>query len=383
MPAYEIGITEINTQVRRLGYVSAILTILDHKPRSESLLYDWLEKWSRDHELELMDSGNQQGQIKPTRQRTGAKRYTEFAASLGLIGRIAGAYRVTRFGKTLLPFLNRTNTRNPFELNLAERCAYLYWLLLKDGDRFFTVLDMLAESSEQPLSRLQNDFQAHYLRRLGVRISTEKGRVAREILALRNRVAHDWKKPKRYAENIVPPRIHWLVDLGLASISEGRGKPARLTGGGNQFRDALPKLQVPGIAGVRFAQLASRSIGNTNLAYASPSWLRCHFFGVAVPILADKDGQLWAELSREERKERLRKLTSQVFETLRTTPVPKVSLYPALIYMALLIAMESGIWANLEELHADLDAFSKELDTIYEVRFSRRENESYLIFMST
>jgi len=326
---------------------------------------------------------HQQGRIKPTRQQTAAKRYTEFAASLGLIGRIAGAYRVTRFGKTLLPFLNRTHTRNPFELNLAERCTYLYWLLLKDGDRFFTVLDMLAEPSEQPLSRLQNDFQAHYLRRLGVRILTEKGRVAREILALRNRVAHDWKKPKRYAENIVPPRIHWLVDLGLASISEGQGKPARLTGGGNRFRDVLPKLQAPGVAGVRLAQLASRSIGDTNLVYASPSWSRCHFFGVAGPILADKDGQRWTELSREERKECLRQLTSQALETLRTTPVPKVSLYPALIYMALLIAMESGIWANLEELHADLDAFSKELDTIYEVRFSRRENESYLIFMST
>jgi len=383
MPAYKIGITEINTQVRRLGYVSAILSILGHKPRSESLLYDRLEKWSRDHKLELMASGNQQGQIKPTRQRTGAKRYTAFAVSLGLIGRIAGAYRVTRFGKTLLPFLNRTNTRNPFELNLAERCAYLYWLLLKDGDRFFTVLDMLAEPSEQPLSRLQNDFQAHYLRRLGVRISTEKGHVAREILALRNRVAHDWKNPKRYAEHIVPPRIHWLVDLGLASISEGRGKPARLTGVGNRFRYVLPKLQAPSVSGVRFAQPASRSIGDTNLVYASPSWLRCNFFGVAGPIFADKDGQRWAELSREERKERLRNLMSQAFETLRTTPVPKVSLYPALIYMALLIAMESGIWANLDELHADLDAFSKELDTVYEVRFSRRENESYLIFMST
>ena len=375
MPTYQIGITEINIQVRRLGYVSAILRILSHKTLSESLLYDRLERWSVDHESELMNYVNQQGQIKPTRQRTGARRYTEFAASLGLIGRIAGACRVTRFGKTLLSFLDQSPLCNPFELNLAERCAYLYWLLLKDGDRLFTVIDMLAEAKDQPLSRLQNDFQANYLRRLDVRISTAERGVAREILAVRNRVAHphEWKKPQRYAENIVPPRIHWLVDLGLAYISEGRGKPAGLTGVGNRFRDAVPKLQVP----------APRSIGDTNLVYTSPSWLRCHFFGIAGPILAGRDGHCWGELSRGERKERLRKLTSQAFETLRSTPVPKISTYPALIYMALLLVAENGIWANLEELLADLDAFSKEPETVYEVRFSHRENESYLIFMPT
>ncbi len=51
---YEIGITEINTHVRRLGYVSAILKLLAHKTLSESLLYKRLERWSLNHEIAIL-----------------------------------------------------------------------------------------------------------------------------------------------------------------------------------------------------------------------------------------------------------------------------------------------------------------------------------------
>ena len=54
MPKYEVGITEINVLVRRLGYVSAILGLLEHKTLSESVLYTQLEKWSLNHEQDLM-----------------------------------------------------------------------------------------------------------------------------------------------------------------------------------------------------------------------------------------------------------------------------------------------------------------------------------------
>ena len=81
-----------------------------------------------------------------------------------------------------------------------------------------------------------------------------------------------------------------------------------------------------------------------------------------------------------ERKELLCKLTFQAFEMLRSTPTPRISLYPALIYISLLLITDNGIAANLEELQVDLYTFSKEPNTQYAVRFSHRENESYLIF---
>lgn len=365
MSKYEVGITDINVLVRRLGYVSAILQLLEHKTLSESVLYARLEKWSLDHEQDLMAYPNRQGFINATREQTGPKRYTNLAVSLGLVGRIAGACRVTRFGKTLLPFLHQVPDQNPFELICAEQCAYLYWLLVKDSDRLLTIIRMLVEGGSQPLSDLQNAFRSFYLQQLQTRMLTAEERIARDILAVRNRVAH-WKEGTgRSMENIVFPRIHWLADLGLVSIESDGKRQSRLTEMGIQFSQSLPKIQ------------------GMPTFHTSPVWLRNQFFSVAGRIFTEGPELLWSEIQPLKKKELLNKLTFRALETLRGTPIPKISLYPALIYMTLLLMVDNRIGANLGELQADLDAFSKEPDTRYEVRFSYRENEAYLIFSPT
>lgn len=362
MPKYEVGITEINTLVRRLGYVSTILRLLEHKTLSESMLYTRLEKWSLIHQRDFIAYANPQGFINATRGQTGPKRYTNFAVSLGLIGRIAGACRITRFGKTLLPFLHHAPDQNPFEMICAERCAYLYWLLVKDSDRLLTIIRMLVEGTAQSLSDLQDAFPTFYLQQLQARMLTAEESVARDILAARNRVAH-WKKgTKRSIESIVPPRIHWLADLGLVSIENSGKRHSELTEMGIQFSQSLPKIQ------------------ETPIFHTSPVWFRNQFFSIAGQVFVGTIDRQWTEIQKLERKELLYKLTFQTFETLRSTPAPKISLYPALIYMALLLITDNGIAANLEELYSDLNMFSKEPDTRYAVRFSHRENESYLIF---
>ena len=365
MSKYEVGITDINVLVRRLGYVSAILRLLEHKTLSESMLYTRLERWSLDHKQDLMAYPNQQGFINATREQTGPKRYTNFAVSLGLVGRIAGAYRVTRFGKTLLPFLYQGPDRNPFELIYAERCAYLYWLLVKDSDQLLTVIRILAEKSPKSLSGLQNFFPEFYRQQLQSHMLTTEKHIARDILAVRNRVDHWGKVPKRTLENIVPPRVHWLIDLGLVSTEHSKGKSPRLTTMGTRFYMDLPKIQ-EGIPAVHMN-----------------AWLRKSFFGVVGQIFTDEPARAWSEIQPEEKKEQLNKLASRALETLRSTPIPKISLYPALIYMVLLLTTNNRIRVNLGDLHEDLEAFSKEPDTRYEVRFSHRENESYLIFFPT
>ena len=365
MSKYEVGITDINELVRRLGYVSAILRLLEHKTLSESVLYTRLERWSLIHQRDFIAYENPHGFINATRGQTGPKRYTNFAVSLGLIGRIDGACRVTRFGKTLLPFLHQVPDQNPFELICAEQCAYLYWLLMKDSDRLLTIIRMLVEGGSQSLSDLQNDFRAFYLQQLQARMLTAEEHIARDILAVRNRVTH-WKEgTKRSIENIVPPRIHWLADLGLVSIGSDGKRQSRLTEMGIQFSQFLPKIQ------------------GMPTFHTSPVWLRNNFFSVVGQIFIEESERLWSEIQPLEKKELLNNLTFRALETLRSTPIPKISLYPALIYMTLLLIVDNRISANLEELHTDLDMFSKDPDARYEVRFSHRENEAYLIFPPT
>ncbi|MDE0017817.1 hypothetical protein F4141_25345 [Candidatus Poribacteria bacterium] len=365
MSKYESGITDINVLVRRLGYVSAILRLLEHNTLSESMLYSRLEKWSLDHKQDFATYPNPQGFINATREQTGPKRYTNLAVSLGLVGRIAGACRVTRFGKTLLPFLDQGPDRNPFELIYAEQCAYLYWLLVKDSDQFLTVIRILAEESPQSLSDLQSFFPECYRQQLQAHMLTAEKHIARDILAVRNRVEHWGKVPKRTLENIVPPRVHWLIDLGLVSTEDSKGKPPQLTTTGIRFYKNLPKIR-EGIPAVH-----------------RNAWLRNSFFGVVGQIFTDEPARMWSKIKPEKKKELLNKLAFGALETLRSTPIPKISLYPALIYMVLLLTVDNGIAANLEELRADLDIFSKDSDTQYAVRFSHRENESYLIFFPT
>ena len=365
MSKYEVGITDINVVVRRLGYISALLQLLEYKTLSESVLCSRLERWSLDHKQDLKNYANEQGFIKATRGQTASKRYTNLVISMGLIGRIAGACRVTRFGKPLLPFLRRVPNRNPFELTNVERCAYLYWLLLKDSDQLLTVIRMLVEKYSQSLSDLQNAFPTFYLQQLQARMLTAGEHVAPEILAVRNRVAHWGERTGRSMENIVPPRIHWLADLGLVVVENDGKRQSRLTEMGIQFSQSLPKIQ------------------ETPTFHTSPVWLREQFFGIAGQMFVGAADRQWTDIQKLERKELLYKITFQAFEVLRSTPTPRISLYPALIYMALLLITDNGIAANLEELHADLNTFSKEPDTRYAVRFSHRENESYLIFFPT
>lgn len=362
MPKYKVGITNINTLVRRLGYVSAILRLLEHRTLSESMLYARLEKWSCIHQRDFIAYANPQGFINATRGQTGPKRYTNFAVSLGLIGRIDGACRVTRFGKTLLPFLHHAPDQNPFEMIYAERCAYLYWLLVKDSDRLLTVIRMLVEGTAQSLSDLQDAFPTFYLQQLQARMLIAEEHVARDILAARNRVAHWKKRTKRSVENIVPPRIHWLADLGLVSVENDGKRHSRLTESGIQFSQSLPKI--PG----------------TSAFHTGPAWSRKQFFGIAGQVFVGMVDRQWIDIHDSERKELLHKLTFQAYETLQRTPTPRISLYPALIYMTLLLMTDNGIAVNLEELYSDLNMFSKDLDTRYAVRFSHRENESYLVF---
>jgi hypothetical protein len=224
---------------------------------------------------------------------------------------------------------------------------------------------MLVEEGSQPLSDLQSAFPVFYLQQLQARMLTAEEHVARDILAARNRVAH-WKKgTKRSVENIVPPRIHWLADLGLVSVENDGKRQSRLTEMGMQFSQFLPKIQ------------------GVSTFHTSPAWLRKQFFGIVGQMLMSTIDRQWTDIQKLEKKELLCKLTSQALETLRGTPTPRISLYPALIYMALLLTADNRISANLEELHTDLDMFSKDPDTKYEVRFSYRENEAYLIFPPT
>ena len=99
------------------------------------------------------------------------------------------------------------------------------------------------------------------------------------------------------------------------------------------------------------------------------------FFSTMGTILARVVGKKWSDLSKAEMDGHLLQETQEAFDLLRTSSAPKVSLQPALIYIALKLASKIKIWSILAALERTEEKPTIPLD----VRFSYRENESYLI----
>ena len=199
---------------------------------------------------------------------------------------------------------------------------------------------------------------------------TAEEHIARDILAVRNRVTH-WKEG---IEDVLwkischREFIGWQTSAWSSIESDGKRRISQINRlWGSSFLSLLPKIQ-----------------GMPDFSHKSSMVAESVSLALLVRYLRARTGsQMDRSTDQLERKELLYKLTFQAFKTLRITPTPKISLYPALIYMALLLIVDNRIGANLEELQTDLDMFSKDPDTQYEVRFSHRENEAYLIFPPT
>lgn len=361
MPAYSIGITDINTQVRRLGYISAILRALNEFALSEAALLNRLEHWSVRNASALQLYRYSQGQIRITRGHTASRRYLDLAVSLGLVGRMAGACRITRFGKVVQQFLSPARSSNPFELGLPERVLYLYWLLSNDSDRLIVVLSMLDEMPNMSLNYYQRQFQERYIEQLNARRTFGRASERSEILAVRERVKHLWKSPERYAESIVPPRLNWLADLDLATIVDACGTPVALTRKGTRLFRHLP------------------SLGNSGSRTVTDHWLLRHFFGLACSTEYTGDGTHWSETDWNSRLLALTHGVNDAYFKLRRKDVPAVSLMPALQFMVVQLADSSHTWANLDQLRHDIDRGASSPAFGYDIRFSQRENEAYLV----
>ena len=162
-------------------------------------------------------------------------------------------------------------------------------------------------------------FPTFYLQQLQARMLTAEEHVARDILAVRNRVAHWKEEAKRSIENIVPPRIHWLADLGLVSIENDGKRWSRLTEMGTQLSHSLPKIQ------------------GTPAFHTSSAWLREQFFGMAGQILMGTIDRQWTDIHEIQREKNC--FTNSLFKLLKRSGVHRPQRF--------LYIRHSSIWHSI------------------------------------
>jgi hypothetical protein len=89
----------------------------------------------------------------------------------------------------------------------------------------------------------------------------------------------------------------------------------------------------------------------------------------------------WNELDEENRQVLCAPLLIETFRTFQRTVVPRVSLNQAMLYLVLRLVLEHKVAAGPALLAGWLATPLTVGNQRYEVRFSPRENESYLIVM--
>ena len=356
-----------NSLVRRLRYLSQILQLVETRPLHKDILAVKLRDWSSIHAECLKDYRYNTGAAhssQKTRMASSATNYLDLAVKFGLLSKISNVYQLTRTGRVLLSLLNDKPDKelNSFCLDQDERIFYIYQILQQDADMLLTVVNMLQLLEDPNHKNLQQNFQQAFLSRLKAKTLTSSQEYIRNQLHDRQiEVTTEWKNPESYAAYIIPPRLHWLLDLGLLdSRKEKNSFIFQLTDIGQKLIETFPKLK------------------NSNIPDVPDSWFNTHFFTEVGPlIIPDLGFQRWQDIDDKVRQEVCEKYVPAAFDKFRRSSVPKISLTQGAIYLCIRFVTDMNLLTNVQELIQWFQKPRKLGNYRYEARTSARENEAY------
>ena len=210
-----------NTKVRRLGYLSMLLSLFEDSPRiAKKNLSRMLEQKAAENREAIEHYKNKKGVILPSRTGVSANPYIKLALETGVIHEMTGHYELGKMGRVFLEARKETHIRqeNPFGLTAFEKVFWLERLLEQDFVYLFTLLEYAFVNNTASYSDLRKKFDALIVEKLEaiyVEVEDNMRRIA--IRGAIQRI-NGWKKSEIYLEHILMPRINWLYDLGLLEL---------------------------------------------------------------------------------------------------------------------------------------------------------------------
>lgn len=207
-----------NTKVRRLGYLSMLLSLFEDTPRiAKKNLSRMLERKAEDNQDAIESYKNQKGAILPSKTGVSANPYIKLALEIGVIHEMTGHYELGKMGRVFLEVKKviHIHQSNPFELTSFERVYWLERLLEQDFVYLFTLLEYAFVSKKASYTDLRKKFDVLIVRKLEDIYSEVKDNIRK--MAIRGAIQRikGWKKSEVYLEHILMPRINWLYDLDL------------------------------------------------------------------------------------------------------------------------------------------------------------------------
>lgn len=363
------GVLDLNTQVRRLEVLSALVRLLGREALSEQALQARLFRWSTAQERESPQYSLASGKVtsggepKPA----AARRYLSFAQAIQLIVNVSGMYRLTRLGLILFPFLTE-----PSETGIAlvsQRLFFGYVLLMQDADIMLTVVTQMLDRPQSKIVEYQRGFRDYHVRRLNHRIEASGDDRVRQSLLERRTQILSWRKPNEYPEHIVPPRLNWLCGLDFA---EGWKPPDKL-------RESTRRFRLTPHGERFFTQLPP--LGEAQYEYdVSPDWLQRAYFSHLAKCLGTTSVSQFTPDSREALVARHVDLA---FHEFRRAIAMQVPLSQVVLYSALSAWARENVAIDLDDIVTWLASgraiASGNSHMRYVVNQAPRENEAFVL----
>jgi hypothetical protein len=346
-----------NTQTRRLGYVVRICESLADRQVPMNVLQKHIEAWAEENNPALKRYVSDKGRLRRSSRSYGARRYIQLAEDLHLIAEVAGVFRPTATGRVLAALSNQSRGRNPFSLESKAILLLSYQLLLVDSDYLLPTLQ-LADAYNKQRQILENS-QAQLIDRFRVMERNAGTAALRSEINERLLSVRRWTKPIKYAEHLVLPRLHWLLDLKLLNW--------------NSF-EALGEFE-PSAAGASLVDQAPALDGHL---FVNRSWCQNDMFPAWGRAFSMKTNS-WSQVSVK-RQESLTEYYVKIgFSLFRTMQYPRISAYQLVLFIVLQLLFENGIIAGFEDIKRALDQFSRSGKVQWNYAWFPLDDDGYLI----
>lgn len=355
-------LVNLHTTIRCLSINSQIIRIIGLKNLPDSILKNIAINWSFELEKESNVYRERNGKLtengKPT---TSFKHYLTLTKELGLSQRANNIYRITRTGKILYLLLI---DKNPFQFELSsyEKLFYLITLFQYDADGILVLLKIILEN-ERILSQkqIQEMFVDKLKERLLLKQKSSDLKTKHLLLEKHKKIEFTWKKPEKYAEHIIAPRIDWLADLDILNIERSGGSNLyKVSSYGEEAYSNLPNL------------LDNRT-KDINEEWIRTSLMKCLTNNYSNRIY-------WDEIAKDQKVASIDELLELASKEFGSVGSKRISFHTSFIYIAILLFVKSRIVIEKKEFEEFLLSKVRIKDKIYSVHLAARQNEEYITY---
>jgi hypothetical protein len=350
----------IKAQVRRLKYFSIFIDFLGTDGLQKQFLENKVLNWSNTSREDFQKLISPTGEISKKNSKIKSQsfqNYLEATRKLNLIEENSIYIQTTRTGQvlyTLKKFPGNSGTPiNAYQLNNLEKAFFLYNILLNDADIFITVLRMLYEAPGKPLYYYLKSYQKYFISRLKQKLNVLGPPDSDKVLDALNRVM-GWRSPEKYCEDIVPPRLHWMIDLCFIS-----DKKYELNPQGKAIYEHFPIIEKD-----------IRDIGAEWIENSLADLLSCFFI--------EHEIKMWSALGSAQKDEVITESLFYAIKYLSVLNIPRLSVPQTFLFTTLFLLYQKNVKIEFSDI-SNWIGFEKVInDKKIGLRMAARPEESYI-----